>query len=85
MKKLTYFEKPGPQNTDAVIAAVKERISEGDIQRVIVASESGRTALALAEALKDAGVHVVCVAPYPGYQHVLERRWPPMEPGLEES
>jgi hypothetical protein len=77
-KSITYFEKPGPQNTGAVIAAVKKRILEGDVQSVVVASESGKTALAVAEALKDTGVHVICVAPYAGYQHVLKRRWPPM-------
>lgn len=77
-KSITYFEKPGPQNTDAVIAAVKERISEGDVRGVVVASESGRTALALAEALKDSDAYVICVAPYPSYQHVLKRGWPPI-------
>jgi len=82
---ITYFEEPGPQNTDAVIAAVKERISNGDIQSVVVASESGKTALAVAEALKDADVHVICVAPYPGYQHVLKRTWPPMKKAIRSK
>jgi hypothetical protein len=81
-KSITYFEEPGPQNTDAVIAAVKERISDGDIQNVVVASESGKTALALVEALRGMDVNVACVAPYPGYQHVLKRTWPPMEKAI---
>ena len=75
-RSVTYFEEPGPQNTEAVIAAIKERIVEGDIRTIIVASESGRTALALAEALKDADVRVICVAAYAGYQDVLNRIWP---------
>ena len=81
-RSMTYFEEPGPQNTEAVVAVVKERIAEGDIQSVVVASESGSTALALAEALKDTGVRVICVAPYGGYQHVLKRTWPPMKEAI---
>ena len=75
-RSITYFEEPGPQNTEAVIAGVRERIEEGNIQSVVVASESGKTGLAVAEALKDADVHVVCVAPYAGYQYVLKRTLP---------
>ncbi len=78
-RSIIYFEEPGPQNTDAVITAVKERIAERDVQSVVIASESGRTALSAAEALKDLGVHIVCVAPYGGYQYVLKRTWPPMK------
>ncbi len=78
-RSITYFEEPGPQNTEAVVAVVKERIEEGGVQRVVVASESGKTALAVAEALKDAGVRIICVAPYAGYQHVLKRTWPPIK------
>ena len=80
MKKYTtYFEEPGPQNTEDVVAVVKERIAERDVQNVVVASESGKTALTVAEALKDSGVHIVCVAPYGGYQYVLNRTWPPIK------
>ena len=75
-RAITYFEETGPQNTEAVIAAVKERITQGDIRTVIVASESGKTALALAEALKGTDVHLICVAQYPGYTYVLNRPWP---------
>jgi len=84
-RTITYFEEPGPQNTEAIVAIVKERIIEGDIQSVVVASESGKTALAVAEALKDAGVSIVCVAPYGGYQHVLERTWPPMKNAIRSK
>jgi len=62
-----------------VIAVVKDKILEGDVQDVIVASESGKTVLAVAEALKDMDVRVICVAPYAGYQYVLKRTWPPMK------
>lgn len=77
-RSIMYFEEPGPQNTEAVVAVVRERIAEGDLKSVVVASESGKTALAVAEALKDAGVRIICVAPYGGYQYVLKRTWPPI-------
>jgi hypothetical protein len=78
-RTIAYFEEPGPQNTEGVIVAVKERIMEGDIRTVVVATESGKTALALAEALKDTNVNIICVAPYAGYQRVLNRTWPAIE------
>ena len=46
-----YFEEPGPLNTEAVIEAVKERLKEGGARRVVVASDSGETALRFCEAL----------------------------------
>lgn len=46
-KKIVYFEKPGKGNTDDVIKAVKERLEEGDIKHVVVASGTGETAIKL--------------------------------------
>jgi len=73
-KKVLYFEKPGPENTDSVIQAVKERLREGDVKHVVVASISGRTALKFAEGLRDTGASVVCVSGYAGWltQHGVE-------------
>jgi len=51
-KSIRYFDEPGPQNTVALIDAVKERIKGSEIEYV-VASESGATALKVTEALKD--------------------------------
>jgi len=84
-RSITYFEEPGPQNTEAVIAGVRERIEEGNIQSVVVASESGKTGLAVAEALTDADVRVMCVAPYAGYQYVLKRTWPPINKAIRSK
>lgn len=61
-RKILYFEKPGPHNTGKLVNAVKERVKEGDIKYVVVASISGQTALKVAQALKDKGVSVVCVS-----------------------
>jgi len=67
VKKVLYFEKLGPENTDSVVQTVKERVKEGDIKHVVVASISGRTALKFAEELKDTNVSVVCVSGYAGW------------------
>jgi hypothetical protein len=71
-KSIRYFDEPGPQNTEALIEAVKERIEESGIKHVVVASESGKTALKVAEVLKDLDVKVVCVTAYAG----LRLAWP---------
>lgn len=72
-KKILYFDKPGPQNTDAVIQAVKERIKELNIKHIAVASESGKTALKVAEALTDLKVKTVCVSAYAGIRKIYEK------------
>jgi hypothetical protein len=71
-KQTRYFSKPGPQNTEALIEAVKERIKELHIRFVVVASDSGRTALQTAEAFRGAGIKIVCVTAYVG----VKLAWP---------
>jgi hypothetical protein len=66
-----YFDKAGGHNTDAVVQAVLERLAEGDIRTVVVASTTGYTALCFADALQDRdGVTLVSVAETP-----LVREW----------
>jgi len=50
--RIIYFEKPGPQNTDLVVDTVAERLKKGDMKHIVVASDSGETALKLAKAAK---------------------------------
>ena len=52
-KTITYFEKPGIENTDALFGLVKERLEGSDIKYVAIASSTGASALKLNEALKD--------------------------------
>lgn len=51
-KVTKYFAEPGPENTGELIKAVAERVSMGDVEKVVVASTSGETGLKFAEALK---------------------------------
>jgi len=57
-----FFEKAGPENTDYVIEAVRRRIGQRDrdVSKVLVASESGRLALRVREAVPSS-VSVICV------------------------
>ena len=71
-EKIVYFNEPGPQNTEALVEAVKECIRKTRVKHVVVASESGSTALKVAKALKELDVKVVCVTAYAG----VRLAWP---------
>jgi len=59
-----YFENPGPENTNDVVEAVKQRVDQTNIKHVIIASDSGDTAVKFAEALAGkARVFCVCQGP----------------------
>ncbi len=57
--KTVYFEKPGKENTDTVLALVNRRATELGIKTVLVASTSGFAAVKAVEALK--GLRVVII------------------------
>jgi len=67
VKEIVYFDKAGPENTTAVIEAVKRRCIELGIKYVVVASDSGETALRLWEAIQNTGVSLICVPQHAGY------------------
>jgi len=85
VKKITYFKNPGPHNTDKVITATKERVEEGDIRHVVVASISGETALKMAQELKDQDVSVICVSGYPGWGTIHEVEYPFVRGKIREA
>lgn len=51
-KDITYFEKPGKENTDKAIELAIKRLKEGDIKKVVIASSFGETSLKFIEAIK---------------------------------
>ena len=67
VKEIIYFSKPGPQNTHAVAEAVKKRCRELGITHVVVASNTGETALKFWEVLKDCEVKLVSVTEHAGF------------------
>ena len=67
-KTITYFEKPGIENTDALIELVKMRLEGSDIKYVAIASSTGESALKLNEALKDLDVNIVNCSHHVGFK-----------------
>ena len=63
----TYFPQPGPKNTARVLKRAAARIAQGDLEYVVVASGTGRTAVACLKALPAEGVRLVCVTHHVGF------------------
>ncbi len=60
-KKVIVFEKPGPDNTEATLAAAKERAQELGIKQIVLATSSGETALKTAETFAGMDVKIIGV------------------------
>jgi hypothetical protein len=67
VKDIIYFEQPGPRNTDSVAEVVKKRCEELGIGHVVVASNTGETALRFWNVLKDTKVKLVAVTEHAGF------------------
>jgi len=67
-KSITYFEKPGPENTDETIKLAYERALELGIRDVVVASTHGDTALKVAKTFGDPKFNIVAVTICEGYK-----------------
>lgn len=65
--KVLYFAEPGPQNTEATLRAVRDRLAESDIKHVVVASISGETASKVAEKLRNQELSIICVSGFAGW------------------
>ena len=67
MAEIVYFDKPGPQNTSAIVEIVKKRCAQLGIEHVVVASDSGATAIKMREALPES-VKIVAIPEHAGYK-----------------
>ncbi|MFQ6040463.1 MAG: pyruvate kinase alpha/beta domain-containing protein [Candidatus Poribacteria bacterium] len=67
IKETIYFDNPGRKHTEAVAAAVKKRCEELKIKHIVVASNSGETALKFCEALNGMDVQLVAVTSHTGF------------------
>lgn len=65
-RQIVYFSEPGYGNTDAVIEIVHERLKEGDIKSVVVASSRGETGVKFARKISKE-TNLVIVTTHPGY------------------
>jgi hypothetical protein len=57
--KVTYFGKPGPDNTEKVLRLAEERARDLNIKDIVVASYTGRTGVMASEILKERNLVVV--------------------------
>jgi hypothetical protein len=65
-RSIIYFNRPGIKNTEEVVEVVYNRLKEGDIKNVVVASSSGGTGLKFARKMaKD--TNLVVVSSHPGF------------------
>ena len=64
-KKTVYFERSGKENTDDVIDIVADRLKEGDIKSVVVASSQGETGLKFARRMANM-TNLIVVSSHPG-------------------
>lgn len=60
-KKITYFEKPGPANTEETLRLALEEAKRRGVKKVVLASTRGKTAKLAAERFAGTGVQLVVV------------------------
>jgi len=75
--KIVYFEKPGSQNTEAVLNIAKQRAEELGIKTIVVATTEGNTAVKTVEVFS--GLKVIAVT------HVTGFREPNIQECTEEN
>jgi hypothetical protein len=67
-KTITYFEKPGPDNTIKCLEIVIDNIDKYGYMHVIVATTTGETGVQFAEGLRDRGANLVVVTHSYGFK-----------------
>jgi len=83
-EKIVYFETPGKENTQKVLALVKERAAARGIKKIVLASTRGGTARAAAEAFKGTDLKLIVVPWAHGFGK--ENPFPPeLKTELEEK
>jgi len=65
-RSIFYFNQPGVENTDDIVEIVYQRLKEGDIKSVVVASSSGGTGLKFAKRMAKE-TNLVVVSSQPGF------------------
>jgi hypothetical protein len=67
MKKIYYFDAPGPQNTDNCIRCAIERAGELGLHTIVVASTSGATGVKFLQGMKGTGLTLIVVSHAVGF------------------
>jgi len=82
-REVYYFAEPGEGDTDLVVEAVARRLEAEDVNIVLVASNSGRTAARFGRALKGKA-KVFCVTEAPSRRE-WGHPWPTLEDGYRRE
>ena len=64
-RKTIYFKYCGEVNTEKVLEAVKTRCLEADIEKVVIASETGRSAIKALDIFNGTNIQIIVVTHYP--------------------
>lgn len=72
---ITYFDKPGLENTEETLRLALERAKARGIDRIVLASTRGDTARKAMELYEDTGIRMVVVPHQYGF--IAEQRFPP--------
>jgi len=67
-KTITYFEKPGRDNTVVCLKIAKKAIEDERYKHIVVASTTGETGLLFSETLKVSSVNVIIVTHSSGFK-----------------
>ncbi|MFH0836570.1 MAG: pyruvate kinase alpha/beta domain-containing protein [Candidatus Aenigmatarchaeota archaeon] len=59
--EITYFKKPGKENTDKAIELAVKRAKKGDIKKIVVATSSGETGLKTIKVFDKSNIEVIPV------------------------
>ena len=65
---ITYFDEPGKENTQAVLALVKSRAITASITHVVIASTTGETAREASRFFADTGIKLVVIPHQRGFR-----------------
>ncbi|MBN1321904.1 MAG: hypothetical protein JXA87_13825 [Thermoleophilia bacterium] len=83
-KRITYFEKPGPSNTEETLRLALEEAKRRDARKVVLASTRGKTAKLAAERFAGTGVQLIVVPHQYGFIQA-QRFTPDLVKELEEQ
>jgi uncharacterized protein len=67
-EKIVYFEKPGRRNTEITLNLALERAEARGIEKIVLASTTGETALIAADRFAGAGIKMVVVPHQYGFR-----------------
>ena len=67
-RSVTYFKKPGTENTGQCLEIVKETIDNFNYKHIVVATTTGKTGQIFAESLRDKNVNLILITHSHGFK-----------------